>query len=225
MKRVTVFLPVFLLLILAGFAQEAGKATPPDPKLVAMMASQIAQLDTAQSPATYIGLANAFERIGDAAQKYWQPYYHAAFCYAVLAVKEADKSNLDDLADKAQAYLDKAIALNKNNSEISALQGMIINTRILADPMGRWRDYSAQAGEWLAKSKQQDPGNPRPWYIEARAKIRTPALLGGGPDAAKPLVTTAVEKFKTFQPENSMAPNWGGHIAIKMLEDMQKEKQ
>jgi hypothetical protein len=33
--------------------------------------------------------------------------------------------------------------------------------------------------------------------------------MGGGPDAARPIVEKALSNFKEFQPENSIAPVWG----------------
>jgi hypothetical protein len=94
------------------------------------METNLKILDTANTSTTLIMLANTFERIGNAEAKYWQPWYYAALCYEFLALKSPDKSMIDPLTEKAESYLEKATLLSKDNSEISALLGMIINTKI-----------------------------------------------------------------------------------------------
>ena len=127
----------------------------------------------------------------------------------IMALKTPDKAMIDPLTEKAEGYLEKATLLSKDNSEISALHGMIINTKILVDPPARWQTYSQQSVALLEAAKQQNPLNPRPYLIEARTKMFTPPAMGGGPDAAKPIVEKAMSNFKEFQPENSIAPVWG----------------
>ncbi len=221
MKQSFFFAIIFLCVIRTGNGQTTGSSSSLDPAFVSVMESNLKVLDTAQSLVTYQSLANSFERIGNASGKYWQPHYYASFCYAILAVK-GEQSAIDAMTDKAQDFLDKANALHPNNSEISTLQALIINTKILADPMSRWRDYGIQSAEWLKKAREQDPANPRPWYIDARAKMRMPAMIGGGTDAARPLMDEAISRFQTFKPENSIAPNWGAAQAAKLAEQLKK---
>ena len=199
------------------FAQtsiEDGKGM--NKKFVAAMETNLKLLDTASAPATFIILANNFERIGKAEKNQWQPFYYAAFCYAVMAGNVPDKSKIDMLAEKAISYLAVANALEKNNSEISSLQGLVLYTRVLVDPMSRWQTIGKEATDQLAKAKQQDPANPRPYLIEARAKLHIPEGLGGGPKAAKATIDECLAKFKTFVPANSIAPGWGKIQAEKM---------
>jgi len=195
---------------------EAG--TGMNKKFVAAMEANLKLLDTASSPATFIMLANSFERIGKAEKNQWQPFYYAAFCYAIMAGNVPDKSKIDFLAEKAGSYLALADALEKNNSEISSLQGMILYTRVLVDPMSRWQTIGKEAIDQLAKAKQQDPANPRPFLIDARAKLHTPEGLGGGPKATKSIIDQCLAKFKTFVPANSIAPVWGRIQAEKMAQ-------
>jgi hypothetical protein len=126
-----------------------------------------------------------------------------------MAMNTPDKTLIDPLTAKGEEYIAKAILLSNNNSEISALQGMITNTKILADPITRWQTYSAEAAAFLKTAKDQNPVNPRPYLIEARTKLYTPAAMGGGPDAARPMVEKAMSNFEAFKPENTIAPGWG----------------
>jgi hypothetical protein len=188
---------------------QPATATTEDKKFIAIMETNLKILDTAATAGTYIMLANTFERIGNAEKRYWQPWYYAALCYSFMAINTPDKTMIDPLAAKAGEYIAKAISLSNNNSEISALQAMIANTKILVDPVARWQTYSTAAAAFLQTAKEQNPVNPRPYLIEARTKMFTPAAMGGGPEAAKPIIEKALNNFTAFKPENSIAPVWG----------------
>ena len=190
-------------------AQSTASAPAEDKKFITTMETNLKMLDTASTAETYSMLANTFERIGNAEKKYWQPWYYAALCYGFMAMGTPDKTMIDPLAAKAEEYIAKATLLSSNNSEISALQGMISNTKILVDPISRWLTYSADAAAFLKTAKEQNPLNPRPYLIEARTKMFTPAAMGGGAEAARPLVEKALNNYAVFKPENSIAPGWG----------------
>lgn len=200
--------------LLAQASNETGRTG--NTKFMTAMEANLKMLDTASNPATFILLANNFERIGKTEQKQWQPFYHAGFCYAVMALNTPDKSKTDALADKADGYLALAETLSKDNSEISALRAMIIYARILVDPTSRWQAMSIEAADDLAKAKQQNPANPRPYLVEASTKLRTPEGLGGGPKATKPIIEECLNKYNAFVAENSIAPNWGKGQAEKI---------
>lgn len=208
------------LIMTLGYASIAQQAA--DPAFVKLMETHINLLDTATTSASHQQLCTAFEKIANTYPGQWQPNYYAGFCYAVLAFHTTDKSQLDALADKADAFLDKADALQPANSEISTLRAMITSTRILVDPAGRWQNLSAESADWIHKAQQQDPANPRPWYIEAKTKLYTPAILGGGPEAALPALEEAGIRFKSFRPANSIAPNWGKAETQKLLTQLKK---
>lgn len=207
MKKVIIILVVSFCLFDCSMAQPAASAE--EKKFIVTMETNLRILDTASTAATYTMLANTFERIGNAEKKYWQPWYYAALCYGFMAMNVPDKAMIDPLAAKAGEYLEKASLLSNNNSEISALQGMIINTKILVDPVTRWQTSSIEAAAFLKTAKEQNPLNPRPYLIEARTKMFTPTAMGGGPEAAGPVIEKALSNFKVFKPENSIAPGWG----------------
>jgi hypothetical protein len=208
MKK-TISILLTSLCILGCSTAQPTTGTPEDKKFIAIMETNLKILDTASTAGTFTMLANTFERIGNAEKKYWQPWYYAALCYGFMAMNVPDKTMIDPLTAKAEEYIAKAILLSINNSEISALQGMITNTKILVDPITRWQTYSAEAAASLKTAKEQNPLNPRPYLIEARTKLFTPAAMGGGPEAARPMVEKALSNFAEFKPENSIAPGWG----------------
>lgn len=208
MKK-TISILLTSLCILGCSTAQPIKGAPEDKKFITIMETNLKILDTASTPATFTMLANTFERIGNAENKYWQPWYYAALCYGFMAMNTPDKTMIDPLTAKAEEYIAKATLLSNNNSEISALLGMITNTKILVDPITRWQTYSAEAAAFLKTAKEQNPLNPRPYLIEARTKLFTPAAMGGGPEAARPMVEKALSNFAAFKPENTITPRWG----------------
>jgi hypothetical protein len=111
--------------------------------------------------------------------------------------------------DKAQQYLDQAIKLVPQESEVYAMQALLHQSRIQVSPMERGQKYFMLAEEALGQAKTLNPGNPRSFYVSGQGKFYMPAAFGGGPQAALPLLTTAQQKFETFKPASDLAPNWG----------------
>src|SRR5688572_31022188 len=100
------------ILLFSGFASSAqgtNSAGPLNKDYLQAMETNIRQLDTASTGATFRSLANNFERIANAEKNKWEPFYYAAYCYGLMAVN-ADPASIDMLADKADSYLAKAIA-------------------------------------------------------------------------------------------------------------------
>lgn len=216
MKKAIIILSASVCAWNCSTAQPGATSVVEDKKFITTMEANLRILDTASTAATYIMLANNFERIANAEKKYWQPWYYAALCHGFMAVNVPDTKMIDPLADQAGAYLEKAGLLSENNSEISALKAMLINLRILVDPMARWQTYSVEAAAFLETAKKQNPLNPRPYLIEARTKLFTPVAMGGGPEAARPVAEKALSNFAVFTPENSIAPHWG-LVSTQML--------
>jgi hypothetical protein len=187
------------------------------------MKMSIAQLDTASSGGSFMSLANNFERIGNAEKNQWQPFYYAAYCYVVMAYLSPDKTKIDFLADKAEALLQQADAIDKNNSEISCMFAMINSCRVLVDPMSRFPTKGVEAQMQLEKAKQQNADNPRIYLLQARMQLRIPEGLGGGKKVAKESAELAMQKFNNFKPENSIAPNWGAQQAKSLLDKINAE--
>jgi hypothetical protein len=206
MKK-TIFILAVSLVSSAVFAQSD--------KYVKAMEQKIAMLDSAKSGEDYRDLANAFERIGDAEKTQWLPYYYAAFAHTIIGytywtgqpVNIADK--VDPEADKAEAMLNKAIALSKETSETWVIKKMIASVRMIADVMNRYMTYGPAATEALEKAKELDPNNPRVYLLEGDDKFNTPEQFGGSKDEAKVLFDKSKTLFGTYKPESSIHPNWG----------------
>ncbi len=184
---------------------------------VTAIETQLKVLDTATNAATFTTLARNFENIGQG----WEAWYYAAYSNIGLLNTVADRSATDPVIDKAEKQIQKAAALNPDNAEIAVVQAMVIYSRVLVSPMERWQ-MLGDGDNFLAKAKKLDPANPRPYVIEARARLNTPEMLGGGVGAAKTALDTFFSKLKTFQTTSSIAPRWGEALAQRLKEKIDK---
>jgi hypothetical protein len=179
-------------------------------KYVAAMKNNIAALDTSfRNPVSLLVLANNFERIANAEKNQWLAFYYAAFCQVNYGFMEQNKDKVDAIADKATDFINKADSLMPNNSEISCIKSMIASCHMMVNPMQRYMEYGPESGSNMEKAMQQDPTNPRPYYLKGQGLKYTPDQFGGGCKTAKPELQTALDKFATFKPASELHPNWG----------------
>ena len=179
-------------------------------KYVAAMKNNIAAIDTSfRNPASLLALANNFERIANAEKNQWLAYYYAAFCQVNYGFMEQNKDKVDGIADKATDFINKADSLMPNNSEISCIKSMIASCHMMVNPMQRYMEYGPESGSNMEKAMQQDPTNPRPYYLKGQTLKYTPEQFGGGCKTAKPELQTALDKFAAFKPASELHPNWG----------------
>ncbi|HLG39521.1 MAG TPA: hypothetical protein VI461_07625 [Chitinophagaceae bacterium] len=224
MKKTIIMLTILVAGSIQLTAQTSATEISPGKKFISAMETNLRILDTASNASSFIALANNFDRIAAAEKTKWEPFYYAAYCYAVMAAFTPDKTKIDMLTDKADLWLQEANNLQKGNSEIAALFAMIKSLKILVDPVNRWQKLGQEVAGYLTSAKQQDANNPRPYLIEARIKFNTPEGLGGGKEAAKALITDAITKFGNFKPQSSIAPNWGLQQAESFLAKLNESK-
>jgi hypothetical protein len=198
---------LFLLAVTAFLA--IGTFAQSD-KYLANMKSNIAAIDSSfKNPQNLLTLANNFERIAIAEKNQWLPYYYAALCQVNYTYMEKDKSKVDAICDKATALIEKAEALQPNNSEISCIKSMIASSHMMVNPMQRYQEYGPEAASYLDAAMQQDPTNPRPEYLKGQGLKYTPEQFGGGCVTAKPVLQSSLDKYNKFVPASEIHPNWG----------------
>ncbi|MBL7702374.1 MAG: hypothetical protein JNM14_08995 [Ferruginibacter sp.] len=198
------------LFLLAAVAFLTTASLAQSEKFMASMKANIAAIDTSfKNPQNLLDLANKFERIATAEKNQWLPYYYAALCQVNYTYMEKDKTKVDAIADKATELIDKADALNANNSEISCIKSMIASAHMMVDPMQRYMEYGTESQTHLETAMQQDPANPRPEYLKGQGLKYTPEQFGGGCATAKPVLQSSLAKYNAFKPASDIHPNWG----------------
>lgn len=207
MKKVTLLLVCTALTLLA--------TAQPNAKYTSRMTALVAEMDTARTADQLTRLAIGFERVANAEKKEWLPYYYAALCninaaYASIGGKMGDNTAITDpTADKAEAQLNSALALTKENSETWLIKKQLASLRMMGNPMARYMEYGKVAEAALATALKLDANNPRVYILQARDKYYTPEQFGGSKAEGKKLFGKAVDLFKVYKPETALHPNWG----------------
>ena len=214
------FLPMWIAIAVCQ------SATAQDDKFTKAMEPKVIAVDTVRKADDLLALSASFERIGDAEKTKWLPYYYAALTqvnaayYLGMENMKADKT--DPIADKAEALLSKADALNPDNSEIYVVKKMIASLRMMADPMNRYMQYGPIAEQALQKAARLNPENPRIYLLQGQDKFYTPEQYGGSKTEAKKLFEEANKKYEAFKPASSIEPNWGKPVVAYFLSQLEK---
>jgi tetratricopeptide (TPR) repeat protein len=173
------------------------------------MGKALESLNNASMADDFINAANTFERISMNEKNEWLPLYYSAYAYIVVCYVNPDKEQTDAMLDKAQSFVDRALAIAPEESELFALQAFLYPARITVDPMARGAEYIGKMNQALDEAIKLNPENPRSYYLRAITTLNMPEAFGGGAAAAKPIFETAKEKFDKFTPETKLSPDWG----------------
>lgn len=205
MKKIFSIIAIFSVLVLNA-----------QTKYESAMQNGFAKLKETKGADDLQALGAYYERIAEAEKNQWLPYYYAARHYTIAAFMNpaADK---DKTAAKVADLIVKAEAIEPANAEIYCLKQQVAVMQLLVDPMSRWQTYGALASEAIAKAKQLDPGNPRPYLLEGQYLMNVPEAFGGGKSVAKKLFEKSLELFAGFKPLSAFHPNWGKEQAEQLL--------
>lgn len=214
MKKITVLFFALAFVTMANAQSE---------KYLLAMKANIAAIDTSfKNPANLLTLSNKFERIGNAEKNQWLPFYYASLLQVNYGFVSGKTAEGDTYAEQAENLLNKADSLSPGNSEISTVKAMIATLRMIVNPMQRFMKYGMEIESQLKAAMEQDPNNPRPYYLKGQNLKNTPAQFGGGCDAAKQFLETAKEKFDTFKPASELHPSWGKERNAMLIADCGK---
>ncbi len=206
-----ILLPVLLLIL-------SFNANAQDEKYVKAMEKNLTMIDTASSLTSFQVIENNFERIANAEKDKWLPYYYSVYLLTISSFMDTVVEMKDIYLDKAEQLISVADSLAPDNSEIYTLRGLIAQGKLVVDPQNRWMKYGQLSSNYLNKAKELDPTNPRPDFLNGQSVLNTPAQFGGGKEKALPILKEAEEKFKSFEPESSIHPNWGETMLQQILQ-------
>jgi tetratricopeptide (TPR) repeat protein len=112
--------------------------------------------------------------------------------------------------DKAQGFIDKALLIYPDESELYVLQALLYQGKTQTVPLEEALSYLEKASETLSVAKDYNPDNPRVYYLLGLNILNAPEAIGGGAEKACPEFETAREKFRDDVPQNVLSPTWGG---------------
>lgn len=202
MKKLIISLVIFTA-TLNLFAQESSD-------YINAMVEQKKAMKMANNEQDYQNLANNFERIANAASDQWHPLYYAGMCYVNMSFSNSNTTQKDAYLDKAQKFIDEAMKIHPDESEIHVLQALAYQGRIQIDPAQRGMTFSQKAAQSLGEAKSYNPNNPRAYYLLGMNVLHTPEAFGGGALNACPLFNKAQELFVAEKPQQVLSPTWGG---------------
>ncbi|NOT76728.1 MAG: hypothetical protein HOP08_17515 [Cyclobacteriaceae bacterium] len=188
-----------------------------DAKYFETMGKSIEQVYRAQTIEEIQQAVNVLDRVGNSEKTKWEPFYYASFGYVLMATKEGDGTKKDSYLDQAQLEIDKAIAINANESEIVTLQGFIHTIRVTVDPRSRGQKYSSLAMQSYGKANKLNPENPRALGLMAQMQFGTARFLNASTAEACATAKIALEKFASYKSENVLAPVWGKETTAELL--------
>ncbi|MGV3541189.1 MAG: hypothetical protein ACO1OQ_15335 [Rufibacter sp.] len=206
MKKLLLLPLLFIALLVNGQA-----------KFQTALAEAIAKMEAAKNAEEMQHAVNHFTRIANAEPDEWLPNYYAAYSNISLTFLLKDEDQRDQILDKAQVLLDRALKLQPKESELYVLQGYLHQARLVISPMARGMKYSGLATTALEKATQLNPHNPRAYFLLGQNVFNTPKMFGGGAEAAKPILVKAKEKYAAFKPANALMPKWGESRAVALL--------
>ena len=176
------------------------------------MGSAIEKMNEAADPASELEKAASFEEIAQNYPDQWIPSYHASRILVTSSFEESDGTKRDAMLERAKKSLDKAMNMVPEESEVHALEALYYIGMISAYPEVRGQLYYQDVLDAIQKSKQLNPENPRAYFMDGMMTANMPEFLGGGPEAAKPILLEAAEKFKSFHHDDPFWPTWGENL-------------
>ena len=181
-------------------------------------------LERAKTTENYLEVAFYFEQVAHRYPEHWLALYYTAYSYIQAGRVALVSTYKDELIDKAQPMIDKALSMRPGESELHALQALSYQIRLQVNPETRAFTYSQKADASLKKSVEENSDNPRAYFLLGNNLYHTPAIIGGGPKNALPLFLKARDKFNAFIPELSFLPHWGRQENQLMINECSKTK-
>lgn len=195
--------------MVAGFALKAQN----EQAYINAMSKGLTALGQAKTLEDYQNVAGQFERIAANANDQWHPQYYAALAYINMSFQVNEVAKKDQLTDKAQVFIDEALKLAPNNSEVVALHGFKYMIELSADPGSRGQTMSPMAMQLLGKAGSLDPNNPRANIFLAQMEMGMAQFFGSSTTSACSKGKKALDMFNSTADEKSFDPSWGKETA------------
>jgi tetratricopeptide (TPR) repeat protein len=156
-------------------------------------------------------------------KQYLQHYYIALSDYMLTSMFRTQKDSALHYLNDAVEHLKQCLELEPDFAEGYALLSSSYGRKIGFHPMSGIY-LGPRAGAAIGKALQLEPENPRVNLLAGINMIFTPKMFGGGKDKARLYLKRAEQYFRTYQPADSLAPNWGhrdvyGWLAYLAMEE------
>ncbi len=215
--RKAVILILFLLTVQTAFSR--------DTTYYSVLRKGINVSNQGYSSENFLELANICERISLVKPAEWLPFYYCAYAYINASFIEKNRGTKDAYCKKAKSLITKAKEINPDDSELDVLEALLCYALMEITPMVNGPIYLPRANKALAEAINKDPGNPRIYYLKGKSTMYMPDFMGGGKEAAIPILQKAMELYNKFVPETNLHPDWGKGSTIELLNECKKENE
>jgi hypothetical protein len=203
MKKVTLISAIIYFVVTSSYADKYESA----------MKATLQKLTEATTIDSYRDVAASFERIAEAEQSKWLPFYYAGLSYVWASHTIQDGATIDGLLDKAQVFVEKAGKLSAQNDEIITLQGYIYMMKVVVDPATRGAQYSGMAMQQFGQAVGLNDQNPRALLMMGRMQMGTDQFFGNDVSQSCGMIKKAAAMFETQVPKSEIDPAWGKEMA------------
>lgn len=209
MKKLILTSALSLLSLVAfGQSQEA---------YIKAMSKGLQGLGTAQSVEELQEVAGQFERISANVSNQWHPHYYAALAYINMAMRAEGISTKDGYTAKAQTFIDKALEMVPNESEVVALQGYNYMAQLAADPNTRGQMLSGKSMQTFSQAIQLNGENPRAIALMAQMQFGMAQFFGNSTESACGMAKKSLQYFEKEEQGKSLNPTWGKGMAEGLI--------
>jgi tetratricopeptide (TPR) repeat protein len=142
---------------------------------------------------------------------YWNgvAHFHMILFYYGDGEQAKDAGKRQEAIDAAITTLERAIALNDNDSESYALLGVIIGMKIAERPVSAvW--LGAKVMKYKKRALELDPQNPRVHYLTGASYYHAPGILGGREKSLEHFLRAeALYEREIMARKDPWQPQWG----------------
>lgn len=163
-----------------------------------------------------------FERIASAEPDAWLPNYYIAQMNSLKTWGETDATKVKSQLEKAQNFLNDAMALEKENADLLVMQAQILTNWVAFDGMTYGMKYSAKVSDLYSKAYAMAPNNPMVVLGTAEWNMGSARYFGQDTKPYCKDVEKVIELFANFKPESAFYPNWGREHAQEVLDSCKK---
>ncbi len=166
--------------------------------------------------------AQLFERIANAEKDNWLPPYYAATVLIIDGFAIRDEAKLTAHLNKAQALLDKATAISKDNPEIIITQALLNTVYVAFDGQKYGMKLSGENIQLYTKALKIAPNNPRVVFAKAQWDIGGAKFFGQSTEPFCKEIKRAIELFKKEKKKGKFHPFGGVERAEEALKQCGK---
>ncbi len=163
--------------------------------------------------------SNLFERITAAEPDNWLPAYYASQVNTVSSFREKDKGILTQQLEKAQEFVDLALAISPDNPEILVQQALVHTAWVAFDGATYGMTLSRKVAALYARALQLAPENPRVVLSKAEWDMGSAKFFGQDTAPYCKDVERSMELFANFKAASSFHPNWGKERAELIVKE------